>query len=447
MKTAPFLQSVALAATAAVVSWWLTKPSAAPPSESSAAVISATSEAAPLPPTANFSLPSTAGGTLQFIQSLRQSSPAELQTAFNATRDSSLREAVIMRWAALDPSGCFEFLCRYNAANSGDPSLMFSCVPILFQQWARVSQESAINAIAAHKSDGWLSLAFTSFMETSASLGGPAWQAIIDDPRLANLQSSVGRWPRMAMPPGATVNILKAAEAATRAGRYDLRNFCAYYFGRGSQSDDSNTLVSTWKGLPPSLQTESVRSVVSNIANSNLPAAVEFTQSLAPHERENAACDLTKMWAKQDPAAAWTWLSNNLQGGKKDAARIWGSEVEPVRGAAILQEAPPSSARDTAAATMAENWLARDPAAATAWASTLDDSTMQRIVFNKIAETWTDKDPDGAIAAFTAPGAAALTSNNYKIMTQSLKKISPEKARAFVDALPPARAQSAAKGL
>ncbi len=437
----PFIQSTLLAVLSAFVTYSLHGTDPTPTTNQ----IEPAREPTQVPTPISLINPSTAQGALQFLLGVRQASASDCQRYFHSTHETALREAVILRWASIDPRSCFEFLNEY-ASHGSDHLPMFSYGPLLFQVWAHSNKaEEAITVLAEHPNEHWLDIAYPSFAQLASTMDGKLWKAILNEPRLATRSLPYAQFSRLSGPadPNANANVLRALAAARAGGFYELEFLCRQNGFGGQPGAQSQEMQSAWSALPTKLRNEMAGKLVQSLAESDLPAAMNFLHQLPVDQADqNAAC-LVGAYAKQDPAGAWSWLNEHTLASRRASLEEWAKAVPPTQGAEILAQAPPSNARDIAATTLAQAWFTKDPTAAAQWAQSLDDPNTQRQVYNSIALDWMRRDPAQAIAALTAPQAPALQKGTYSELAKRLRITNPTQAEAFLAALPPERFQAA----
>jgi hypothetical protein len=431
------LQSTLLAVFSAFVAYSLRGTAPTPTTNH----IEPTCEPTQVPVIISLTDPRTAQGALQFIKDLRQASSSDCQRYFQSTHETALRQAVILRWASIDPRACFEFLNEY-ASRVGDHLPKFSYGPLLFQVWAHGDKAmEAVTVLAEHAKEDWLDTAFPAFAQLASNMDGKLWKAILNDPRLTTRSFPYANFTHLSGQPNpnANVNVLRALAEARAGGFYELEFLCRQNGFGGQSGEQFQEMQSAWKALPTKLRNDMAGKLVQSLAERDLPAALNFLHQLPADQADQNAVCLAGAYAKQDPAGSWNWINENTLASRRGSLEQWAKAVPPSQGAEILAQAPPSNARDIAATTLAQAWITKDPTAATQWAQSLDDPNTQRQVYNSIALDWMRRDPEQAIAALTAPHAPALQRGTYSELAKRLRITNPTQAEAFLAALPPAR--------
>lgn len=195
--------------------------------------------------------------------------------------------------------------------------------------------------------------------------------------------------------------------------------------------------MAQWNRLPADLRRNFTGKIARSLAEADPAAGARFLAGLPASERQAAAVSFTAAWAKQDAAAAWSWLNQNVNGRRSDTAESWAEAVAPDEGARVLATAAPSRARDAAGGALASDWMQRDPAAAAAWLLSLDDPGLKRSAWTRAAPGWASQNPEQAVAALTAPGAPPFSADTATEVTRTLLRTRPDLARTFADSLPP----------
>ena len=426
-------QMLALAAASAALTYWLAGGFQTAEPAKAAPPLAAERPAPKARPRPDFAITSGPRGTLAFLQSLRHASAAELRAAFFSTRDFAARCAITARWAALDPSGCFATVNAAIQAASSDIGLYWGVMPLLFEQWARTDHAAARDALAGM--DMAKDSALAAFLDTCALQGGAAWAALLDDPRFAMANAPIASRPRLSAEPVSPGEAMRSLNAAIRRGRYGMYWLSA--LRSGAKGGDVHESMAAWKDLPPVLRGGYTEELVRGLMEQNPEQATAFMAGLPRDEQEKASQGYASTWAKKDAAASWSWLSQNVQGQRTDAAAAWGTAVSPTEGVRVLDAAPPSRARDTAGVMLARQWLRAAPAEAAAWMTGLTDPNMKRRVWQEAAVTWAQTAPEQAAVALTAPGAPALRREDATAIARSLAASNPALLPAFAAGLRP----------
>ena len=370
-------------------------------------------------------------GMAGLVHRLRSASSSELAREFAATGDYALRCAIIVRWAAIDPAGCAAALQNHGAKFPRDIGTAWGMEPLLFAQWAQVDHAAARDALASWP--GGSTAGLSSFVESCARMGGPAWEALLDDPRFSQINPGVGIYPRLRGAPGSEVRSVLSSAEALRRGRYALvwlQDFNRPWSGISTED------FAAWKKLPELIRASSSRAVLPALVANSPAEAAELMAGMSASARQHAAGPYVEALAKQDAPGAWAWLEKNAQTSREEVARAWGEAAPPEQATAVLAAAAPSLARDAAGVALASEWQKSDPAAAQSWVLGLEDEKMRREIWNGLAPELVQNDPEAGLAAITAPGAPLLSVSRAREISAIFERRSPELLPRFAAALP-----------
>lgn len=126
-------------------------------------------------------------------------------------------------------------------------------------------------------------------------------------------------------------------------------------------------------------------------------AAAAWVETLPEGDTRSAGRVLAASeWARQEPAEAAAQYPNPALELAGVLADIWGTS-QPAEAARWIQQLPPGTAREQAAATLATVWAASDIQAAATWTAGLPDPSVRAAAVEHLATTWGAIDPDKAI--------------------------------------------------
>lgn len=388
------------------------------------------------------------GSMTDFLASLRTATPGALRQTWLSQYDLARRNAVIARWAAVDPRGCWEFLMSQSQGPVTDYPLVMNAFPLLFDIWMRSDHAAARDAFIEQTKEGIDGGWARSTLARSASMaGGDAWTALLGDRRFAALTFS--NWgngsPVLLAEASDDLNQMKSYTEAEKQGRMDLVQACGA--NAGAATVPAESALAAWQSLSKAGRKDYAESLGRNLAEDDLEKGAATVERLPRREQGDVARGLVSTWARKDAAASWDWLNMSLSTGRDRAAAAWAGNAPIDEAREILFAADPSPSTEAAATSLAGRMFAESPDRAGTWIKSLPDEPTRRAAWRNIALRWAQTSPDQAIEALTAADAPPLTNSLYEQVTSSLARESQEKARAFVERLPPDRAWFAAKGL
>lgn len=389
-------------------------------------------------------LPESSAGLPDFLVALRSAGPAQLRTAFLSTREPALREAITIRWGAVDPAGCWRFLEECSEQRPLDHAPWWNCMPLLIEQWVKSDPRAAREALAQRRPTE--SNALAALLRATAREGGKAWQELLEDPRFLTAKPPMSDAPVLPAEPGSYATAMDSMNEAYRQGRRGMF-FTMREFVHGGSAGEAEDILQRYQSMEPGARSWFVPEVAGALAGRDPQQAVEFADSLVPHERARAAQSIAGGWARKEPQAAWDWLSTRLPGSGHAAAESWARSVVPAEGAAVMTNQPPSPLRDTAIAKLSDRWMESDASAAAAWITSLTDPDTRRTAIRSIARDWARKAPRDALEGLTAADAPTLSAEDYRSVANTLKREDPALAGEFIRRLPPVAAKIASEAI
>lgn len=403
-------------------------------------------EPVPLPAALRTSLSSSSA--VEFLAAVRTAGAGALRQAWLENPDRARRQAVIARWAALDPRDCWQFLCSQAEGRAFDPVLTSLSFPLLFDIWTRSDPASARDALMK-QTHGRIESgpALAALVGASALAGGEAWSGLLRDPRFAGYThekwGGSGGSRSIRADKTEALQLMASKDAALSLG---LRDF-AEASGFSLTEATAGEMLQSYRALSPHARKTYGERLGFKLAAEDPAKGAAVLAEMPREERAVMANSFADAWASRDPAASWQWITEKLDTGRSSAVQSWASSAPLEEAASILRNAEPSALTDSAVRTVAGRMARDDPAKAAAWALSLTDPVSRRSAWVGAAVSWAKSAPEEAIPALTAPDAPPLTNELYREVAATLAKQSPELARDYIRRLPPERARFAEKGL
>lgn len=331
---------------------------------------------------------------------------------FNDHVRNNLRQIIAQVWFPLDPQA---LLGRLDATSYEDWQIAGSLVGLLF------SEDSKAAAAACQHLDALVILA------------GPDSSSFF----LPNNEASAALL--LALPEG------QARDALTRQ-----------YAGWWLEKDV--VAARAWmKNLPEATQAEIMGSFVERgIRDFSKPevraaAAAWIRDEADPTTRARLGPVLVEWMAREDPAAALAWASENLSAAPLAHAMATlvttQFSTDPEGARRMVEDLPPGNLRHRAAGEIATVWVSKDPAAAVDWwLSQVDPAEAAKSngisAAYRLGEAWFQSDPDSLQARLADPEQAALPmSLAYGAVRQWIEK-DPAATLEWAAALPADRRES-----
>lgn len=285
----PHLPLLLAALGSGVVSWFalsrMQPHSAATVTTASVETLSATeTDQKPLPPALS------GAGTAEFLAALRTATPGELRQTWLFEYDLARRNAVIARWASVDPRGCWEFLKSQSLGRATDYTLVANAYPLLFDIWMRSDHAAARDAYIQQTKEGIEGAVALSTLVRSASLtGGEAWSALLSDPRFAGF--SVTNWgnssPVLLGDATDTLRQMESYAEAEKQGRIAFLNACQADSVTAGISPES--ALSAYQALSAQGRSDYGESLGRSLAKQDVAKGAAIVEGLPPGERGKAA--------------------------------------------------------------------------------------------------------------------------------------------------------------
>ncbi len=183
-------------------------------------------------------------------------------------------------------------------------------------------------------------------------------------------------------------------------------------------------------------------------ARPHAAAAAWIQNEASPADRARCGPALVDWMAREDPAAALAWASENLSSGPLANAtasvvsKIFASDPDQAR--LIVEALPPGNLLHRAAAEVAKAWSAIDPAAAVAWwLLQADPAEAARSggvsIAGQLGKLWFESDPDSLRARLADPGQPAFPAGLAYYAIDGWTGSDPASTLGWAISLPPDR--------
>jgi hypothetical protein len=174
----------------------------------------------------------------------------------------------------------------------------------------------------------------------------------------------------------------------------------------------------------PDMKKGAFESVAEQLYRGDPQAAAKYIKENAAQDyASNAAGELARRLAQQNPQEALTLAKDLPVGTSRTKAytntyREW-AQKEPEAASGALAGMGSGPDKDAAAAGLAPAVVKEDPHAATVWAESISDATLQQETLTQVLREQYRSDPDAAIGYMTTKGWTAEQQNAVKIQTEN----------------------------
>lgn len=331
---------------------------------------------------------------------------------FSDQERNNLRSIIAQVWFPLDPQA---LLGRLDATSYDDWQIAGSLVGLLFSE-----DPKAASAARQH-------------LDTLVNLASPSPTSFF----LPNNDSTSALL--LALPEG------RARDALTR-------QYAAWWL-----EDDVAGARAWMKNLPEAMQAEIMGSFASRgIQHGTKPetraaVAAWIRDEADPTTRARLGPVLVEWMAREDPAAALAWASENLSAAPLAHAMATlvttQFSTDPEGARRMVEDLPPGNLRHRAAGEIATVWVSKDPAAAVDWwLSQVDPAEAAKSngisAAYRLGEAWFQSDPDSLRARLADPEQAALPITMASQAIRQWTKSDPAATLEWSAALPAERRES-----
>ena len=190
--------------------------------------------------------------------------------------------------------------------------------------------------------------------------------------------------------------------------------------------------------------------IIGRWAERDLAAAVAFADAQPDAMRAALAAGLVGTWSKRDPAAALIWSHKNLKGAARDevigsVVSVLAEKDLPAAGRLVAgMEA--GAAQDRATAAIFETWFKKggsERAAAFEWLAAVPDEETRRAAFARAAWNWPVSDPAEARDFIAGPHGDIIPDDTVQWTARMQAMANPEATMAWAGGLPAGRRESA----
>ncbi|MEY3894894.1 MAG: hypothetical protein RLZZ214_413, partial [Verrucomicrobiota bacterium] len=270
--------------------------------------------------------------------------------------------AFLSQAASDDPEEAFRVL-----ASESTNSQNYSHYQTLFQKWAKDDPEAAIAKLNLIKGTS----------NRQQALQGIAAALVTSDPQRAITLLD-------GMPPGqGRGNILSSITSAW-------------------MSHDSDAAIAWINSLPPADKSKALQNSYWQLIQEDPAKAAKFLSSLpANSQTSNQFSNLAGQWAQQDLEAARKWVES-LPAGRTRERAMNGiistlAQTDPAQAAAMLGGAVVTNQNSGQVGTIVGAWIKTDQTAALAWLDSLDlRGDTQRNVHSQFLQNWVNEDAPAA---------------------------------------------------
>ena len=333
------------------------------------------------------------------------------------TRAGSLSQSdrweLVRRSAQADPEGTWTWLESQDFSDNERNNLR----RIIAQVWFPLEPEALLGRLDATSYDDW---------QIAGSLVGLLFSK--DPTEVAAATRHLDALVALASPNSTASFYLPRDESsaalllALPAGR--ARDTLTRQYATSWLEEDVVAARAWMKNLPETTQAEIMGSFVErggiqyNTSPETRAAAAAWIRDEAdPAARARLGPALVEWMARNDPATALAWASENLSAAPlaiataKVVSQLFASDPDQAR--AIVAGLPPGNLRHRGAAGVAEAWIGKEPAAAVDWWLSQVDSTEAArssgiTAGSRLGDLWLHVDPDSLRARLADPDQPAL---------------------------------------
>jgi hypothetical protein len=300
---------------------------------------------------------------------------------------------------------------------------------LFLEAWGRLDGAKAVAAVEQLGGDGRR----RSFASMSAMTG---WASADPEAAKAHLATAENGWEKGMMSQGLISGLARTDPNAATDFVYmlDAERAAAAKDGADNGGDDR------WRGWAADRQMESIANaqlragkdvatgwaealpdgdlkaaafdrLAENLVRDDPAGAAAWVASHADQDYAGRAVrEIAEEFGRTDPKAAIEWATNLPEQNQKQAIQQtfeqW-TRTDAVAASEHLSEMPESPSRDAAVGSFARQLDREDPAAAAAWATSINDPAMRTDTLNEVGSSWMRSDPEGAKVWLPKSGLSA----------------------------------------
>jgi hypothetical protein len=167
------------------------------------------------------------------------------------------------------------------------------------------------------------------------------------------------------------------------------------------------------------------------LARTDLERAVNAIPSLPPAARTAAVLSIADQWIATDPAAAASYIARQPPGEDLDAAYARAisvwAERDPSQAAQYVSGLPASSRRDLAVERCSYLFISSDPRCAFVWANSIASPALRESVVGTVLAQWLANDQDAALPYLENAGLGTKAKEDALSLGQKMRQTKESK--------------------